>query len=119
MAAISAQNATITLAGSALTDIVSYEIGVAVNFETNEFGTVRLQALSNGVITAPRNFTQRRRLVIKHGTTTTFDAWVFVRSARVAAVTNDIVRYVFDFAIVSVPQLAGTSGGAGGLPLSP
>jgi hypothetical protein len=106
VAAISAQDATITLGGNSLADVVSYEAGVAVRFNEPDLGTVRVQALSNNVLTSRRTFTQRRRLVIRHGGVTTFDAWVFVRSARVAAVTNDVVRYTFDFAIVSVPLLS-------------
>lgn len=106
MATISAQNATITLNGVVLNDVIEYEVGVAVDFSRREQGAVRIQALSNSVFTSRRSMTQVRRLVISHGNSTTFDGWVLARSARVAAVRNDIVRYTFDFNIISLPALA-------------
>lgn len=118
MAAISAQGATITLGNVIMSDVIQYELAFAVNLDANEFGTVRIQALSNNSVTTRIHFTTRRRLVIKHGTATVFDAWVFPRAARVAAVRNDIVRYSFDFAIVSFPSFVATSTSAG-LPLAP
>lgn len=104
MAAISAQNATLTLDGVPIDDVISYEIGVALYDQEVGYGAVRVQTLSNTALAVRSNTYRRRKLIITHANNArVFEAWVFARNVRVLATRNDIVRYTFEFTILSVP----------------
>lgn len=108
--AISAQGATLTLTSGygpyALTTVMSQVIDYDVQYSRRDdsFGTVRIRALENNAVNRIALY-QYRRLTIQHGGVRTFDGWVFATGVSIVAVTNDIVRYQFEFSILSIPQV--------------
>lgn len=101
--AISAQGATLTLAGVVMSEVVEYEVQYAQT--DNGFGSVRVLSLANNAVNRERLF-RRGRLVIQHGATKVFDGFVVATGVRIRTLTNDIVRYEFDFRILWYPTIA-------------
>lgn len=101
--AISAQGAVLTLGGIVMNEVVEYEVQYAQT--DNSFGTVRVLALANNSVNRQRLYT-RSRLVIQQGSSTVFDGFVVATGVRIRTLTNDIVRYEFDFRILWFPIIA-------------
>lgn len=101
--AISAQGAVLTLGGIVMNEVVEYEVQYAQT--DNGFGTVRVLALANNAVNRARLYS-RAQLRIQHGAATVFNGFVVATGVRIRTLTNDIVRYEFDFRILWFPTIA-------------
>ena len=101
--AISAQGATLTLGGTVMGQVAEYVINYSAR-TPGEFGTVRVSAFVNNAMQGIRT-RLRLRLQIVHSSLTVFDGWVVANGVRIRTVTNDIVRYDFEFRILWYPNI--------------
>lgn len=103
MAVISAQGATLTYGGVVMERVADYD--VQYTLRNDDYGTIRIRAIGNNAVT-PEALSEQKLLTIRHvNNVRTFEGWVLATGVSVSAVTNDIVRYQFDFRILSLPYV--------------